>query len=189
MEEDQKFVDVSAISPRVFIDARYATINNFTGRKLYSSARCFLRKGVAKRLGEVQRNLESQGLGLKIFDGYRPRFVQRIFWDILPDERYVANPDIGSKHNRGAAVDVTLVNAQGQELDMPTPFDSFTVEAHSDYMDLPEEILENRELLHKAMQEGGFLSLPTEWWHFDAIDWEKYPLEDVAFEDLLALMP
>jgi zinc D-Ala-D-Ala dipeptidase len=178
MERDLDFVDVTLIDSSIVAEVRYATTNNFTGRVLYRSATCFLRRGVAMRLSAVQESLRSRGLGLKIFDGYRPRSVQRILWEILPDRRYVADPEVGSKHNRGAAVDVTLIDRAQRELLMPTPFDDFTVKAHSDYMDLSEEILTNRALLHNAMREGGFVPLPTEWWHFDVCDWERYPLED-----------
>lgn len=176
---DLKFVDISAINPRIVTDIRYATENNFTGRKLYNSPICLLRHGVAKRLDAVQKNLESLKLGLKIFDGYRPLRVQRIFWEILPDDRFVADPKIGSKHNRGAAVDVTLIDSKGIELPMPTPFDDFTDKAHSSYPHLPQEILDNRFLLHQEMQREGFIPLPTEWWHFDAEDWEQYPIEEL----------
>jgi zinc D-Ala-D-Ala dipeptidase len=178
------FVAIETIIPDILTDIRYATENNFVGKKLYPSSKCYLRKGVALKLAQVQKNLGKINLRLKIFDGYRPRSVQRIFWEILPDDRYVANPDIGSKHNRGAAVDVTLVNHLGEELAMPTPFDHFSEQAHSTCTDLPPEIISNRSLLHTYMQEGGFVPLPTEWWHFDDSDWEHYPIEDVSFEAL-----
>jgi D-alanyl-D-alanine dipeptidase len=182
--KDLEFVDIEKIIPDILTDVRYATENNFTGKRLYQSAKCYLRRGVAKKLAEVQKKLKLAGLGLKIFDGYRPRAVQRIFWELLPDDRYVANPDIGSKHNRGAAVDVTLVDSMKRELIMPTPFDDFTERAHSDFSDLPEEILQNRSTLHSFMRDGGFIPLPTEWWHFDDSEWERYPLDDVSFETL-----
>jgi zinc D-Ala-D-Ala dipeptidase len=183
------FVDIERVIPDIIADIRYATENNFTGKKLYSSPKCYLRRGVALRLAAVQSNLKRKRLGLKIFDGYRPRSVQRIFWKILPDDRYVAPPKLGSKHNRGAAVDVTLVDENAAELSMPTPFDVFTEKAHLDFFDLPEDVLQHRNLLQKFMKEGGFLPLQTEWWHFDDPNWEQYPLEDISLEELARAAP
>lgn len=183
--QDLTFVDIAKVNPNIITDIRYATTNNFTGRVLYSSAVCLLRRPVAKKLDLIQKNLEKKKLGLKIYDGYRPRYVQRIFWEIIPDTRYVADPNIGSKHNRGAAVDVTLVDENGNELEMPTPFDDFTEIAHTTYTHLPKHILANRTLLHDAMKEQGFIPLPTEWWHFDDAEWEKYPLEDIPIEEMI----
>ena len=185
MQMDMEFIDIAKVNPRIVTDIRYATTNNFTGKVLYSSATCFLRKKVAEKLNNVQKNLESRSLGLKIYDGYRPRSVQWIFWEIVPDRRFVADPKIGSKHNRGAAVDVTIVDKNGNELVMPTPFDDFTEKAYSDCVDLPEEAIKNRALLHQVMREGGFIPLPTEWWHFDDSEWETYPLEDIPIEQLV----
>jgi zinc D-Ala-D-Ala dipeptidase len=177
--KDLTFVNIQAVNPRIVTDIRYATSNNFVGKAVYSHPVCFLRKEVAAKLSAIQIKLEKQNLGLKIYDGYRPRSVQYIFWEIMPDSRFLADPKIGSKHNRGAAVDVTLVDSFGNELLMPTPFDDFSIKAYSDCVDLPQEAIQNRTILHTAMQEGGFLILPTEWWHFDDCDWEQYPLEDI----------
>jgi D-alanyl-D-alanine dipeptidase len=117
---------------------------------------------------------------LKIFDGYRPLSVQRKMWAVFPQPGYVADPKNGSRHNRGAAVDVTLVRlTDGTELRMPTPYDDFTERAHRDYMQLEEEAIRNRQLLEQIMTRHGFVGLPTEWWHFDFSDWQKYPLLDV----------
>lgn len=178
------FVDIQKINPRIIVDVRYATTNNFTGVQLYGSARCFLRRAVAEKLDLIQKKLEEQQLKLKIYDGYRPHSVQKKMWDLVSDKRYVADPAVGSKHNRGAAVDVTLVDSSGCELLMPTPFDSFTVAAHRDYHDLPDEILKNRALLEEIMKAQGFIPLPTEWWHFDDADWASYPIVDVPVEAL-----
>lgn len=178
-------VNITSVNPRIITDIRYATSNNFTGQVLYSHALCFLRKEVALKLSRIHDKFEQQGLGIKVFDGYRPRSVQYILWDLVSDRRFIADPKVGSKHNRGAAVDVTLVDSKGNELIMPTPFDDFTEKAFSDCMDLPEEAIANRTLLHQAMREGGFLPLPTEWWHFDDCDWQNYPLEDLSFDCLV----
>jgi len=181
---DFELIDVQKNHPQILCDIKYATKDNFAGQRLYREAACFLRKAVAHKLAAVQASLEKQALGLKIWDGYRPLSVQKIFWEILPDERYVANPAIGSKHNRGAAVDVTLVDLYGKELPMPTPFDDFSIKAHRDYNDLSEEVRANRELLEDTMVEHGFIPFPTEWWHFDDADWQLYPIEDIPIEML-----
>jgi D-alanyl-D-alanine dipeptidase len=171
------FVDIAALNPHIRLDIRYATTNNFTHRRVYEVARCMLREGTARKLDAVQRDLERMGLGLKVFDCYRPLSVQRKFWAILPDERYVADPAQGSRHNRGAAVDLTLVTSDGHELRMPTGFDDFTEKAHRDFQALPPEAIRNRTLLERVMKKRGFVPLPTEWWHFDDLDWRKYPIE------------
>ena len=167
------------------LDIRYATSNNFTGRKVYPSARCFLRVDISKRLLGVQALLRRQGLGLKIFDCYRPFAVQEHFWSIVPDERYVGKPvrENGvivksSRHNRGAAVDVTLVDEKGRELPMPTGYDDFTDAAHRGSAKASPETRRNSELLERAMVSQGFVPLATEWWHFDGPGWEDYaPLD------------
>jgi D-alanyl-D-alanine dipeptidase len=169
-------VNIQSVNSHVVLDIRYATTNNFTGKKVYDSANCLLRASTARKLSDAQRELEQSGLGLKVYDCYRPLAVQRKFWSLVPDERYVANPAKGSRHNRGAAVDLTLVDRNGQELPMPTPFDDFTDKAHRDYTQLPPEALKNRSLLEQVMTRHGFVGLPTEWWHFDDADWPSYPI-------------
>jgi D-alanyl-D-alanine dipeptidase len=177
-------VNMARRNPRILREMRYATAENFTGRRIYQAAECWLNGVAAARLDGVQQELEKQGLGLKVWDCYRPLSVQRVFWSILPDERYVANPAKGSRHNRAAAVDLTLVDAQGRELPMPTRHDDFSPRAHRDYRDLPAETIANRDLLEKAMARHGFQGLPTEWWHFDSEGWESFPLLDVDFARL-----
>jgi len=179
------FSEVARLEPSLRVDLRYATANNFMHRAVYpQSARCYLRAPVAQKLQAVQRDLQAQGLGLKLFDCYRPLSVQKILWDIVHDERYVARPDKGSRHNRGAAIDLTLVDKEGRELPMPTEYDAFDERAHRNYMKLPAELIKNRQLLEAAMVKRGFVPMPTEWWHFDAADYKDYPLTDVTFETL-----
>jgi D-alanyl-D-alanine dipeptidase len=125
----------------------------------------------------VQAALEADGLGLQVYDCFRPLSVQRKFWALVPDRRYVADPSKGSRHNRGAAVDLTLVDAGGQPLDMGTDFDAFNERAHRDYRGLPTSALANRARLEQAMARQGFVGLATEWWHFDAPDWRAFPIE------------
>ncbi len=175
-------VDVQKIHPRILIDIRYATTNNFMKKAVYPSARCLLQKPVAERLARVQERLEKHGLGLKIFDAYRPLSAQWELWKVVPNPTFVADPRKGSKHNRGAAVDVTLVDSLGNELAMPTEYDEFVEAARSDYQNLPKHILENRAKLHSAMKAEGFIPNPSEWWHFDDKDWKKFPILDVPFD-------
>jgi len=145
-------------------------------------ARCLLRESVAHRLSRVQDDLEARGLGLKVFDGYRPLSVQRRMWAVLPDPEYVADPAKGSRHNRGAAVDVTLVDTRGRELPMPSAFDEFSERAHRDYAGGTAEQRRNRRVLQEAMERHGFSGLDSEWWHFDAPGWRQYPVLDQPLE-------
>jgi len=176
--------DVKKLDSTIVLDIRYATENNFTGKKIYDEARFFMRKEAALKILEVQKELQRYGLSLKVFDGYRPLSVQKKFWEIMPDERYVADPKKGSRHNRGMAVDLTLVDKEGKEIPMPTPYDDFTEKASRDYYDLPAQILINRKFLEDIMVKYGFTGFPTEWWHFDYKGWEKYDVLDVEFSEI-----
>jgi D-alanyl-D-alanine dipeptidase len=178
-------VELKKISPNIILDIVYATPRNFTGKIVYSSSRCFLLRKTAERLHRVQQSLEKKGLGLKVWDGYRPKYAQQIFWDLIPNSPYVANPQVGSKHNRGTSVDLTLVDQAGNELEMPSGFDDFSERAHRDYRGASPEAIANRELLEAAMVAEGFIPYSKEWWHFDDPDWEQHPLLGVAIEDLL----
>lgn len=183
--QDSDLVDVQSINPRIVVDIRYAMANNFVGRPVYTRAKCFLRRKVAMKLDLVQKQLEKIGLGLKLWDGYRPLSVQKIFWETFPDEKYIAPPSKGSRHNRGAAVDLTLVDKEGRELRMPTDFDDFSIKAHRNFERLPKDVIHNRQLLESIMCQHGFVPLATEWWHFDDSEGEKYPIEDRPLEELL----
>ena len=178
LRNDAQFVNLKEINSTFLIDSRYATKNNFIGIRLYPENELFLLKPVAQRLSRVQERLVPLRLRLKILDAYRPLRVQRKMWEIVPDERYVANPSKGSNHNRGCAVDVTLVDDKGDELPMPSGFDDFTERAHSQFMDLPTNILRNRQTLRDAMMSEGFVPFPTEWWHFDDPECSKWPSLD-----------
>ena len=177
-----QLVDAAALVPGLRLDIRYATPDNFTGRTLYPVARCLLRPAVAEQLAQAQAAAAREGLGLEVFDCYRPLSIQRQLWALVPDERYVADPAKGSRHNRGAAVDLTLVDAAGAELPMPTGFDDFTERAHRDYDDLPAAAIANRARLERLMTAAGFTGLPTEWWHFDADGWQQYGILDLPLE-------
>ncbi|MCH9630870.1 MAG: D-alanyl-D-alanine dipeptidase [Chlamydiia bacterium] len=182
--KDEDFIDIEKFCPSIRVDVLLSHDNNFIKKTVYPSAKCYLRRKVAVKLAQVQKDFEKLNLGLKITDGYRPLSVQKILWDFLPDDRYVAPPQIGSKHNRGAAVDVTLVDFEGNELDMGSNIDEMGEIAHRDYDNLPAKIIANRTLLEDVMVNSGFIPLPTEWWHFDDADWENYPLEDICIGEL-----
>jgi len=178
-------VELTAIAPDVRLDMRYATPNNFTGVAVYPAPRCFLRAEVAKRLALVQADLKKEGLGLKVYDCYRPFSIQKRFWALVPQEGWVARPvekdgkpAAGSKHNRGAAVDLTLVDAAGNELPMPSGFDECSETARRDYAGGDPAARANAKRLEAAMARHGFDPLPTEWWHFDGPGWEGFELLD-----------
>ena len=174
-----RLVDIRTVNRNIRLDIRYATTNNFLKRKLYPISKCALRSSVAQKLALVQTDLEKIGLGLKVYDCYRPFSVTKQMWEVLPDPNYVANPARGSRHNRGAAVDLTLVDRTGKELEMPTPFDDFTAKAHRDYAGGSAQSRKNRQLLEDAMKKQGFIGITTEWWHFDSEDWQKFAILDI----------
>ena len=182
---DSQLVDIQSINKNIALDIRYATPNNFLKKKLYPDARCILRYGAAKKLSLVQEDLaKNNKLQLKVYDCYRPLSVQKEMWKLLPDERYVANPAKGSRHNRGAAVDATLINSSGKELEMPSAFDAFTPASHRDYSGGSIQSRKNRQILEDAMRKQGFVGLKTEWWHFDAPGWDKYAVMDAPFNKI-----
>jgi len=184
-EQVADLVDVKEVNPRIIVDMKYATEDNFVKKRLYDSNTCFLKRPTAIKLDAVQKELERINLGLKVWDCYRPLAVQQILWTILPDERYVANPEKGSRHNRASSVDVTLVDSQGKELQMPTGFDDFSPRAHHQHQDLPDQVIRNRALLKGLMEKAGFIPLPEEWWHYDDKKWKKFDTLDIPFRDLL----
>ncbi|MBW2736617.1 MAG: M15 family metallopeptidase [Deltaproteobacteria bacterium] len=166
MAKKEPLVDVSALDKRWVMDIRYATTKNFTGKVLYPAARCLLLASVAKKLPKAQAYLDKHAKGMRLMfkDCYRPLSAQKKMWEIVkgtPKARYVANPKRGSIHNYGAAVDLTLANKMGHELDMGTPFLGKLTQAQVD----------NRRLLRRAMVHAGFKQLSIEWWHFDGIVW------------------
>jgi zinc D-Ala-D-Ala dipeptidase len=153
--------------PAIEVTFPYATTDNFVRTKLYPCARCFLRPDVATAVRLAHTKLQRQGYGgLRVFDCYRPRAIQRKMWAIKPDPRYVANPDKGSDRNRGTAVDLTILDRSGKPLDFGTPFDEFSPKAHHSYRDLSPQVLKNRSLLKSTMASVGFRHVDTEWWHY-----------------------
>jgi len=164
----KKMVELKTIVPNIQYDLRYATVNNFMHQQVYKEgSHTFLRLIVARALGRVQQELNEKDLSLKIWDAYRPYSVTEKMWELIKDERYVADPKKGSGHNRGIAVDLTIIDrTTGKELDMGTGFDNFTDTAHQSFKNLPLEILNNRGLLKTVMEKNGFVAMETEWWHF-----------------------
>lgn len=174
---DGDLVDVATVIPDAVIDLRYATADNFTGEAVYPTAVCKLRRGVATRLARAAALLRAQERRLVLWDCYRPSSIQERFWKLVPDERYVANPAKGSRHSRGAAVDVALADADGALLPMPTAFDDFSARAHRKTA-LAGEHGREAARLERAMTRAGFVGMPTEWWHFDASNAANYALSD-----------
>jgi D-alanyl-D-alanine dipeptidase len=180
---EKHLVDLSTLG--IPLDIRYATTNNFMQQELYPVAKAFLRAPAARALAEVQRDLATRGLGIKVFDGYRPYRVTEAMWEPIRNPDFVADPAKGSRHNRGAAVDLTLIDLKtGNELTMPTPYDDFTNRARQDFNDLPTDAIANRALLREVMTKHGFDPLPSEWWHFDFRGWERFELMDVPLSEL-----
>ena len=181
-EAPVRFIELNTVIPDVLLDIRYATTNNFTSKVVYPSARCFLAEPAALALGKVQAELRTQGYRLVVFDGYRPLHVQKAFWKILPDPRYVGDPAKGSKHNRGYAVDVTLADSNGTPVEMPTEFDDFSEKAATNYPHVTPTAARHRRILHETMARHGFSSFASEWWHFDYQGWETQPNRDISFD-------
>jgi D-alanyl-D-alanine dipeptidase len=166
-EPEKKMVAVDSYLIHAKYDWKYATINNFTQQVLYKHPAAYLRMQVAQALQLIETDLNKLGLGLIIYDAYRPYSVTKKMWESVPDDRYAANPARGSNHNRGAAVDVSLYNLKtGDPLPMPTLFDDFSEKAQHNYMELPKEILLNRSILKNTMTRYGLVDLDTEWWHY-----------------------
>lgn len=164
---DTTFVRLADFSDGFAYDMRYATTNNFLKAKVYNCAECYTRVKTAKALLAANKDFIEKGVKIKFFDCYRPNSVQYKMWEIVPNPQYVANPVKGSIHNKGGAVDITLVSLDGEELDMGTDFDFFGKKAYHDNFDLPQEVLDNRKLLKETMEKHGFWSIRTEWWHYN----------------------
>jgi D-alanyl-D-alanine dipeptidase len=176
-EKPTDLVDVTTVIPDAVLDLRYATDDNFPGKAVYPVAHCKLRRSVASRLAKAAATLRKHDRRLLLWDCYRPKSIQDVFWKLVPDERYVANPKKGSRHSRGAAVDVGLVDTDGKPVTLPTKFDDFSEAAHRDHA-LKGDAGAEARVLEAAMKKAGFVGMPTEWWHYDAPDATKYALSD-----------
>jgi len=176
--EDGELVQVTAYLPGVREELAYAGPDNFTGQQIYDFYNAYLRYGTVKKLSAVCEELEEQGLGILIWDGFRPVSAQRALWDICPNEKYVSHPVTGNRsHCRGSAVDLTLIDLEtGEKLPMPTGFDDFSALADRDYSDCDPDAAANARLLETVMKNHGFKPYSAEWWHFS--DTVSYPVDE-----------
>lgn len=183
---EMELVDLEEFIPGLQLDIRYATTNNFTGEIIYNLAKAYARKPVAEALAKVQSDLKKNSLELKIHDSYRPYSATVKFYEVYGDTTFVASPYQGSRHNRGCAIDLTLIDSKTKkELNMPTPYDSFQEEAFPDFPLKDKEAIKNRTILISAMEKRGFKVYDSEWWHFDFVGWEKFDVMDIDFEELV----
>lgn len=180
-------VELTTLDPSIKLDIRYAGTRNFLGTPLYSQSRAFLQRPAAEALVRVQRALAAEGYGLLVHDGYRPWYVTKMFWDATPPDlhRFVADPAQGSRHNRGCAVDLTLIDlGSGREVDMPSGYDEFSERAYPAYAGGNADARAHRDLLRRHMEAEGFTVYDYEWWHFDYRDWKSYAIGNIRFEDI-----
>jgi beta-lactamase class D/D-alanyl-D-alanine dipeptidase len=183
-KKEADLIELVKLDSSIKLDIRYATANNFVGKPVYPEARAFLQRPAAEALLRVHKKLKKEGLGLVIFDGYRPWSITRLFWDVvsLDQRKFVADPAKGSKHNRGCAIDLSIYNRKtGELLDMPSGYDEFTERASPDYKGGTELQTKNREMLRALMEAEGFTVNQNEWWHFDYKGWEDYAVYDIPF--------
>ncbi len=179
-------IELTKLDNTIKLDIRYATADNFVGKTVYPEARAFLQRPAAEGVVRVHRQLQKNGLGLVIYDGYRPWTITKLFWEVVePQQRkYVANPAKGSKHNRGCAVDLGIFDGKtGNAIPMPSGYDEFTERASPDYSGGSDEERANRDMLRRLMEAEGFIVNPNEWWHFDYKDWEQYAIYDISFAE------
>ncbi|MEW7290213.1 M15 family metallopeptidase [Aquimarina sp. 2304DJ70-9] len=176
------FVNIETVSNDFVLDMKYATSDNFLKEKVYSCARCYVRKNVAEAIIKANKDFMAKGYRIKFFDCYRPHSVQKKMWKIFPNPGYVADPKGGSIHNKGAALDLTLVKLDGSAVDMGTNFDHFGKEAHHSYSKHSKIVLANRKLLRETMQKHGFKTIRTEWWHYNYQSEKKYRISDFKWD-------
>lgn len=178
----EPLVEVGGRIPDAVIDLRYATADNFMGKAVYPpDARCLLLESSLKRLEVAAKVLREQGFRLRLYDCYRPHRVQYELWKVLPKPGYVADPKTGSNHNRGGAVDLSLVQLDGGVVEMPSPYDFFGKAAHHAFDGGTAEARRNRQALKAAMTGAGFTINPMEWWHYDLPNAKRFPLRDEPF--------
>lgn len=184
-DPEKELIDLEEYIPGIVLDIRYATTNNFTGEKIYDQAKAYARQPVAEALRKAQAELKSRGLGIKVFDGYRPYSATVKFYEVYRDTTYVASPYRGSRHNRGCAIDMTLIDLKtGKELKMPTGYDAFTKKAWPSTPVSDPEIARNRKLIIEVMDKVGFRVNSSEWWHFDFRGWKNFEILDIDFSEL-----
>jgi D-alanyl-D-alanine dipeptidase len=187
IKEVQGLVRIEDLDDTIVVDMRYAAENNFTGRKVYPADVCLIRRATGEKLVKANREFKTKGYRLKIWDAYRPVYVQKIFWDIVKDSRYVSNPNKGGllAHCCGIAADVTLVDIEGHEVLMPTGFDDFSIKASRSYTKSSSEARRNMEYLTEVMKRNGFDTISSEWWHFLDSDRKGCKNLDVRLEEFL----
>ena len=184
---DSELVDVSTLEPGIRLDIRYATTNNFMSSVFYKEPRAFLQRPAAEAVARAHRALAPYGYGILIHDGYRPWHVTKMFWEATPPSQrfFVANPANGSRHNRGAAVDLTLYDADtGRAVAMTGSYDEFSPRSYPDYPGGTSRQRWLRELLRQTMEAQGFTVYEGEWWHFDHRDWRECAIQDAAFDEI-----
>jgi D-alanyl-D-alanine dipeptidase len=182
-----ELVELVKIDPSIRLDIRYARSDNFLSTPMYSQARAFMQRPAAEALARVNQKLHAEGYGLLIHDAYRPWYVTKMFWDATPDDKkiFVADPAVGSRHNRGCAVDLSMYQlSTGKEVSMPSVYDEMTPRAFADYPGGTAEERRHRAILREAMHSERFEVYPQEWWHFDYKDWKQYPIMNLRFEEL-----
>jgi D-alanyl-D-alanine dipeptidase len=179
---DTTFVSIKEYSSDFVFDMKYASPDNFLKQQVYDCAECFLRYATIKKLINANNEFITRGFRIKLYDCYRPLDIQKKMWKIVSNPMYVADPKKGSIHNRGGAVDITLVDKNGNELDMGTKFDHFGKEAGHNYLQLSENVLENRTLLREVMLNNGFTAFESEWWHYNSIDGNLLPLANFKWQ-------
>lgn len=184
-DPSKTLVNLKKFCPSIILDIRYATSNNFLGFPIYRSAKAYVRFPVAIAISNIQKELEPLGLSLKIYDAYRPYSVTQKMWELTKGSPFVANPTYGSNHNRGTALDLTLVDLiDSTEVPMPSQYDEFNYKASHQYFNIHRSYINNRNLLKRIMEKHGFKANQHEWWHYDFKNYKYYELLDLSFEDL-----
>ncbi|WP_171038205.1 D-alanyl-D-alanine dipeptidase [Aquibacillus sediminis] len=189
LKEETGLVNIKDVDESIIIDLRYATDNNFVNQQVYPVEVALLQKDTAQKLKEANQRVKQDGYRIKVWDGYRPFDVQQVFWDLTPDKDYLADPSHGSHHNRGAAVDVTLVDEQGNEVEMPTGFDEFSERAWRSYQGNSEQAQKNMEYLTEVMVDSGFSTISIEWWHYNDSQAKSYPVLNEPLENFVMESP
>ncbi|WP_176371293.1 D-alanyl-D-alanine dipeptidase [Litchfieldia alkalitelluris] len=185
LSEETGLVNILDIDDTIVVDMPYATDDNFVEQAVYPVEVALLQVETAKKLKQANELAKEDGYRIKVWDGYRPHDVQFVFWELTPDRDYVGDPNQGSNHNRGAAVDVTLVDEEGNELEMPTGFDEFSERAWLNYQGNSDEAQKNMEYLVNIMRQSGFTTINIEWWHFNDSNARNYPVLNVPLEDFV----
>lgn len=186
-KREADLVELTKLDNSIKLDIRYATENNFVGRAVYPEARAFLQRPAAEAVVRVHQKLKKKGLGLVIYDAYRPWSITKLFWEVVREDqkKFVADPAVGSRHNRGCAVDLSIYDLKtGNAVPMPSGYDEFTERASPDYKGGTHEERANRDKLRRLMEAEGFTVNANEWWHFDLNDWQGYAIHDIPFSEI-----